>query len=138
MTAKLLSFTLKSSPNLIKLGVIGTVDVSGGKDEVQPDFVNPGIMRGWRLLLRGPIAYLVSPPGWAREKQHPHEWDAKGPCIVHRLSSEDVIVRWSVSGEFDPDKLVRFDSDAFGLTEKAPAMSDEDLERATAPKAKAR
>jgi len=134
---KLLSFSLDGH-NLNGVGVISTVDFTAGKETITPGHCNPGVLAGWVLHLRGPIAYLVSPPGWSRQHSgQPHHWKADGPRMVHSLS-RDVIkdLRWSVdAGEaLDLDKLVRYDSEPFGSVMAASTMSDDELEKATAPK----
>lgn len=134
---KLLSFSLDGH-QMNGVGVIGTVDFTAGKEAVAPGHCNPGVLLGWQLHLRGPIAYLVSPAGWTRQNAgQPHHWKEGGPRMVHRISSDSIKdMRWSVEpGEvLDFDKLVRYDSEVFGSVGVAPALSDEDLEKATAPK----
>lgn len=135
----LLSFSLDGH-QMNGVGVIGTVDFTAGKESVAPGHCNPGVLLGWTLHLRGPIAYLISPPGWNRQNAgQAHHWKESGSRMVHRLSSDTIKdMRWSIEpGEaLDLDKLVRYDSDPFGA--KVPVLSDEDLEKATAPRPKAR
>lgn len=115
MTLKLLGFKLSCAP-LYKVGNINTVTIESTS-------VNPGVLHGWRLLLRGPTVYLVSPPGFTSGGK-PHEFDAKGPRMVQSIPRSEVLLTWSLEGEGDPvaviDKLVNWDSEPFGIAAPAP------------------
>jgi hypothetical protein len=93
----------------------------------------PNAMIGWSVRVRGAAVFLVSPPGWEPGLAAAHR-KADGPRRTYG-PIKDAICQWE--GEDAVDQLVKYDSEAMGA-KAAPVLSDEELERATAPKAAAR
>lgn len=84
--------------NVHRLGHLGYVDMSQPADK----------LLGWKLSLRGPAVYLVSPPGWAPNKLRAHERDPKGPHLVIEVPRTDVVLYWE--GDASVDALAKYDS----------------------------
>lgn len=98
------------------------------------DLENPAApLRGWRLALRGPHVFLISPPGWnARNQTTPTARDPKGPTVVHQIPATDVFLHWEgdaveiesmLKGNFS-----KFESQPFG-----PPPSAEPIKTPAAP-----
>lgn len=69
---------------------------------------------GWRLSLRGPTVWLISPPGWVYGK--PREALAqKGSRTAYSVPTASCILRWEIGAMEDVDKLSKYDSDAFEM-----------------------
>jgi hypothetical protein len=84
-------------------------------------------MRGWRVSVRGPAVFLISPPGWAADVPPPRR-DPKGPSQVFEIARAACVLRWE--GELGiVDNMQKYDGPPMHtLLEQA-----EMLERATAP-----
>lgn len=89
----------------------------------------PATLKGFIVKVRGRAVYLVSPPGWQAGLSE-HQRDPKGPrqMIGPLEAGKDCVLGWE--GD-DPDGTLKYDSEPMGLAQ----MTDEELERATAPKA---
>lgn len=94
----------------------------------------PNQVRGWRVLIRGPAVYLVSPHGWSAGKPFAHFVEAE-PRQVFEVARADCKFQFAMSGDdlAEIDKLQRYDSDPMGVV--APEIDLDELERQTAPKA---
>jgi hypothetical protein len=113
---KLVSLTVPSLPILGSLGNIVCAD---------PNFK----VRGFRVAIRGPAVFLVSPPGWV--VGHPlASFDAKGPRRVIEVPRSECVLQFECDDLESIDKLQRFDAPPMGVVEDV-----EDLEALTAPKA---
>jgi len=100
-----------------------------------------GNVVGWSASIRGPAVFLVSPPGWERgqqEAQRKHD----GPRKVIEVPRAECHLEWSIGLDEEMsaigEKLGRHDSSMFVSPTDRARMESEALERATAPKAKAR
>lgn len=84
------------------------------------DLDNPAApLRGWRLALRGPSVFLISPPGWNPSNQTtPQSRNPNGPVIVHQIPAAEVFFHWEGSAA-DIDTMLKtgmnkFESQPFG------------------------
>jgi len=93
---KLIGFTIDR--NISRLGNLGTVDMAAPLDK----------LAGWSISLRGPAAYLISPPGWAPNKTRAHERPPKGPRLVVEVPRTDLVLYWE--GDASVDALAKYDS----------------------------
>ena len=114
---KLVAITLPPLPGT--LGALSTVTC---------DNPNPKV-KAWRVAVRGPAVFLVSPPGWVAGKAL-HEYDEKGPRRVIEVPRTECVLQWETDDVAEVDKLQRFDAPAMGVAE------EQDLEALTAPKVK--
>ena len=114
-----------SSPPLDGLGTITRIKIREPEDR----------FRGFQVCARGPIVYLVSPPGWNREIQFV-TYDAKGPRRIWEIPRSQVNMQFEGATLSDVDKLQVFDSEIAMRPVAEP--TEEELDAATAPKAAAR
>jgi hypothetical protein len=116
---KLLSFT---APHLPVLGSLSNVQCASP----------PSNLKGWRVSIRGAALFLLSPPGWSPGAQFV-TFDPSGPRRTFGpLPMAQCICHW------DGDNIeacAKYDGEPMGVP--AAVLSDEELERATAPKGKA-
>lgn len=112
---KLISLKL---PDLPYLGSTGLT---------QCDRPNANLL-GWSVRVRGLAVFLVSPPGWAPGVPLPNR-KPDGPRRQFGPLS-GVVLEWE--GDDAPESMQKYDS--LPMMPPAPAISDEELERATAPK----
>ncbi len=89
-------------------------------------------MIGWSVKVRGLATFLVSPPGWEPGLPLPNR-KADGPRRVFG-PLEGVVLVWEGDGAVDA--LKSYDSEPMGAVE-VPALSEDEMERVTAPKTKA-
>lgn len=85
-------------------------------------------LRGWRLFLRGTLAFFVSPPGWTPDVSQKNR-NPKGPVVIYQMDAREVILHWSASD--DELELVlkggKYESPAFGTIYPSPVVSDKPL-----------
>lgn len=84
-------------------------------------------MRGWRVAIRGPAVFLISPCGWEPGKALPL-LDKSGPRRIVEVPRSECVMQWETDDVAEIEKLQRFDAPAMGVVEEA-----EDLEALTAP-----
>jgi len=95
------------------------------------DLDNPAApLRGWRLALRGPSVFLISPPGWTTATQTtPQNRNPNGPVVVHQIPAAEVFFHWEGPAA-DIDALLKgglskFESQPFGPP--TPVASDKPI-----------
>ena len=99
---KLNSITL---PSLPILGSLGNVVCSDPGHKV----------RGWRVQVRGPAVFLVSPQGWVAGV--PLATLKPGPRRVYELPRAACVMQWDTDDVDAIDKLQRFDGPPMGVEE---------------------
>jgi hypothetical protein len=112
---KLLSFTC---PSLPMLGSLSNVVCAAP----------PNNLKGWRVVIRGPSVFLVSPPGWIPGEPMVR-YDPKGDTHAFEVPRALCTFRWS---SVDFDAVAKHEAPPMGMP--AEVLSDEELERATAPR----
>jgi len=95
----------------------------------------PHVLRGWKVRVRGPAVFLVSPAGWKKPGDVLVTLDAKGPRRVFEVARGECCLQWEGDGEVDG--LTKYDSEPMDRP-KVVAIDDAELEAMTAPKAKVR
>ena len=84
-------------------------------------------LKGWSVHVRGPVVFLVSPPGWMPGEPSAR-FDPKGPRrMVGPL--RDCVLFWEGG---DVDAAQKYDGEPMGMP--VEVLSDEEMERATAPR----
>lgn len=73
------------------------------------------ILRGFRLMLRGPSAFFVSPKGW-HQSMPKNSWDPEGPVKIFEIPRSNLHIVWQAD---KPEELAaiqkgNFDSQPFG------------------------
>lgn len=91
----------------------------------------PEILRGWSVKVRGRAVFLVSPPGWLPGQPAAIRKHGERRIFGPLEAGTDCVLQWE--GD-DVDACVKYDGEPMGV---AVQISDEELERATAPKSKA-
>lgn len=91
----------------------------------------PAALVGWSVRVRGLATFLVSPPGW-KSGLPITQRKADGPRFQFGPLA-GVVLGWE--GDDPPEAMQKYDSEPMGQS-AAPEISDEELERATAPKVK--
>jgi len=91
----------------------------------------PEILRGWSVKVRGRAVFLVSPPGWlpgqpAAIRPRNGERRTFGPL---EADGEKCVLQWE--GD-DIEACAKYDGEPMGVV--VEVVSDEEMERATAPK----
>ena len=71
-------------------------------------------LKHWRVSLRGPAVFLISPPGWMTGRRS-HEWDPKGARVIHEIPRANCYLQWS-GDEGAVDMIVKgkYESEPFG------------------------
>ncbi len=88
-------------------------------------------LTGWVVKVRADAVFLESPPGWMPALSV-HQRDPKGPkFLIGPLNG--CVLLWT--GDGDVDALRSIDSEPLG-PKVVVQMSDDELERVTAPKGK--
>jgi len=118
---KLLSITLPHMP------------LFGSPSNVNCD-APPANLKGFSIRVRGRAVFLVSPPGWTNEKRLPSQHDPKGPRRMFGPfeAGAECIMQWDSD---DIDAAAKYDGEPMGMP--VEVLSDEEMERATAPRGKA-
>lgn len=117
---KLVSITFKQTPRLsgLRADATSSLDI----DNVQ------GSLYGWRILVRGPMLYLVSPKGWTKQTAtQPRLRDKNGPRVVHAIPTADAYLQWLVDdNEIDAVTKggLKYDTDELGP--KTPILIEDD------------
>lgn len=119
---RLISIQFPALPMFGNLGHV-TIEDPSSKFEV----------RGFVVAIRGPAVFLVSPPGWTYRNQ-PIALLGSGPRRFFEVARADCIEQWEGLLE-DVDAVTKYTSGPIGTV--AEVLSEEELERATAPKQKA-
>ncbi len=93
-------------------------------------------VRGWRILLRGPAVFLVTPPGWKPGLPAPAR-DSAGPITVYEVPRSQCVIRWE--GVDGIDNVAKHDTPPMCSAEERKMLEIaeiERMERATAPATK--
>jgi hypothetical protein len=95
----------------------------------------PNNLRGWSVKVRGRAVFLVSPPGWEPGKPLAN-LDPKGArrTVGPLEAGKECVLFWEGG---DVDAVAKYDGDPMGAPLE-PVLSDEEIERATAPRKAAR
>lgn len=93
---KIKSITFDRSPRIpgLRAGDLVTVECD-----------NPGALVDWRIVLRGPTLFLISPPGWCTKPRS--QWDAKGPIVIAQMPLEHCSIQWFAEGEADIEAVLK-------------------------------
>lgn len=104
---KLASLSFKAIPRLpgIRPGDLVTIECD------KP----PEALKGWRVSIRGQQVFLISPPGWDRDRSIKVR-DANGPATIFEIPRAEVLFVWSCAA--DEVEMVlkggKHDSEPFG------------------------
>ncbi len=93
----------------------------------------PPQLHGWRIMLRGPAVFLVSPPGWMPGLS-PNAREKDGPSTVYEIPRISCVARWE--GIEGIESVQKHDTPPMWTAEKRAEMAAAEaaeLERATAP-----
>lgn len=106
MPLKLISITFEHAPKIpgVRSGDMTTVNCYEPSDA----------LRNWRVIMRGPSLFFVSPAGWWPGR-NPSEFDPKGPCRVHEVPRASCYLHWTGS-DSDIDAVIvkgKFESPPF-------------------------
>lgn len=71
------------------------------------DCDNPGSLTGWRIVLRGPAMFLISPPGWTSSENRATKRDSKGPMTVYEIPRSGVFFQWAVGSAEDMENVLK-------------------------------
>lgn len=98
-------------------------------DVSELDCENPaGALKDWRIFLRGPSVFLVSPPGWKNNERNARERDPKGPVIIHEISRSTACLHWS-GDETEIEAVLRaskYETEPLGF-KPAPVTDDKPI-----------
>lgn len=96
---KLAGLTFGETPRIAGLRSVDLITI---------DCDNPSPpMRDWRIIVRGPSIFLISPPGWTTATQtRPADRDPKGPVVVHEVPRASVFLQWQ-SDDTDPNAVIQ-------------------------------
>lgn len=109
-------------PSLPMFGNLGHVRVDAPPHQV----------RQWIVAIRGPAVFLVSPPGWTTVNQPIASLPVTGPRRIFEVARALCVEQWEGSVE-EVDAVTKYTSEPMDVPK---VISDEELERATAPKQK--
>ncbi len=78
----------------------------------------PAALIGWRVLVRGTLVFLASPPGWTKTTStEPHRRDKNGPRVIFRIDG-NVHLTWHADTDADIEAAakrdIKFDSEPLG------------------------
>lgn len=122
---KLVSVQFSGSP-LEYLGNVLRVRINDPEDR----------FRGFRVAVRGPVVYLVSPPGW-RQGQPLHTFKKNGPVRAWEVPRAHCQLMFDEMASIEEiDKLQNLTSDVAEKRvppEEEPELTESELEAATAP-----
>jgi hypothetical protein len=93
------------------------------------DCDNPGVLKDWRLVLRGPSVFLISPAGWGPSENRGTKRDPKGPVTMYEIPRVDVFLQWAAGDEADIEAVLkggRYDSEPLGW-KPTPVESDKPI-----------
>jgi hypothetical protein len=90
-------------------------------------------LRGWKVCVRGPAVFLVSPPGWTATPTG-GERPTTGPVTVIEVPRISCVMRWQDADSVDTAQ--KYDSPPMWTPEERKAQELAELEKATAPGAK--
>lgn len=114
---------------LISINIEANLPVLGSLGNQSCD--NPGNrVRGWRICVRGPAVFLVSPPGWSPTPQA-GERPTTGPITVVEVPRIHCIMRWE--GVDAIDGAQKYDGQPMWTDAERKQQEQAELERATAP-----
>lgn len=112
---KLKAITFLHTPKIpgLRAGDLGTIDCAAPAST----------LRGWRALVRGPMLFLVSPPGWAPGRNARDAAIAPSdPCSIHQVPLNQCFLHWEGS-DGDVDKVAKYTSEPFGPPPEVPEPS---------------
>lgn len=101
---KIKSITFDRSPRIpgLRAGDLVTVECENP----------PEALKDWRVILRGPTLFLISPIGWCGKPRS--QWDTKaGPVTVAEVPREHCCLQWTADNEADIETVLkggRFDA----------------------------
>ena len=104
MNARLVGLTLIGG-QLHGFGRLDTIAVNNPLDRV----------RGWRAVVHGPAVFLVTPPGWGKDKA-PNLWDPDGPRLAFEVPRSMCHLQWEIAAELGAHSvrdLSMFESEPF-------------------------
>jgi hypothetical protein len=90
------------------------------------DCANPGVLKDWRIILRGQSMYLVSPVGWTHNENRGTRRDPKGPVTMYEIPRADVFLQWDVADEAEIEAVLKggkYESEPLGFK---PALVEAD------------
>lgn len=87
-------------------------------------------LKGWKVDVRGPAVFLVSPPGWSPTPQ-PGERPTSGPVTVFEIPRIQCVMRWE--GADSMDNAQKHATPPMYSPADRAAMEAAELDRATAP-----
>lgn len=115
---KLKEITFREAPRIpgIRPGALSSLDCA-----------NPNTaLLNWRALIRGPVVYFVSPPGF-RPGINASDFDKSGPCLIFEVPRTQCYLQWAGTPE-EIAGVQKFDTPPFGPEPEA------NLEEASEPK----
>lgn len=71
------------------------------------DCDNPGPLKDWRIILRGPAMYLISPAGWTHTENRGVQRNPLGPSVVYEIPRTDVFLQWEASDAIDIETVLK-------------------------------
>lgn len=100
---KIKSITFDRSPRIpgLRAGDLVTVECENP----------PEALKDWRVVLRGAMIYLISPPGWCGKPRS--QWDKNGPVTVAEVPRDHCCVQWTAESNDDIEAVMkgsRFDA----------------------------
>lgn len=106
---KLKKITFDHVPSLpgIRAGDLSTIDCAA-----------PGVLKDWRIILRGPSMFLVSPPGWTLNEARNARRDPKGPVQMYEVARSNVYFQWEAADDLDIEAVLKggkYESEPLGF-----------------------
>lgn len=71
---------------------------------------------GWRISIRGQQVFLISPPGWDRDRDRSKKRNPNGPTTVFEIPRAEVTFQWTGSAD-EVEAILKggkYDSEPFG------------------------
>lgn len=99
---KLVVITFKTAPNIpgVRAADLATIRLN-----------NPGSqLLGWKVLLRGPSLFFVSPPGWKAPGRHTEGTDLQ---TIHEVPRINTFLYWEGTTD-EIASVTKYDSPPFG------------------------
>lgn len=99
---KLVVITFKTAPNIpgVRAADLATIRLN-----------NPGSqLLGWKVLLRGPSLFFVSPPGWKAPGRHTEGTDLQ---TIHEVPRINTFLYWEGTAD-EIANVTKYDSPPFG------------------------
>lgn len=111
---KLKKITFDNAPRIpgVRAGDLGVIDLE-----------NPNALQGWKVVIKGAVIVLISPPGWMSGRPA-RDWDPQKPCLIHEIPRATCYLHWE-GDETTLDQIGKnYTSEPFGkpiVVEPAPA-----------------